>query len=245
MSLADLVSGLGAECGTVVRTYLNDLRPVRIATCDPARGRDFVPPLKTSFADGCFGPMMAHARPATVSIWSGLGADARDDPRLAEWQAARHLKELAVLVLSSGPTFRDHIELHFRDYLAHDLQTTLSVVVPTMARVWASRKAGLVTRMIVNHRQERGEWGRAGRSLPILGSENPAHLSRAEFRVSLLLGHGLSVQGVAEALSLSEATIRTHLRNIYAKTETANLAELVFQLIDTWDNPRVPEARSA
>jgi DNA-binding CsgD family transcriptional regulator len=37
--------------------------------------------------------------------------------------------------------------------------------------------------------------------------------------------------GVAAELSLSEATVRSHLRAIYAKTETSGLAELVFQLI--------------
>lgn len=47
----------------------------------------------------------------------------------------------------------------------------------------------------------------------------------------LLLGRGLSVTGVAEELAVTETTVRSHLRNIYAKTGTSGLAELVFALL--------------
>ena len=66
---------------------------------------------------------------------------------------------------------------------------------------------------------------------PILGTSNPARLSRAEFRVCLLLSRGLSVKGVTVELGLSEATIRSHLRSIYSKTQTSGLAELVYRIL--------------
>ena len=66
---------------------------------------------------------------------------------------------------------------------------------------------------------------------PILGVANPAKLSRAEFRVCLLLSRGLSVKGVTAELGLSEATVRSHLRSIYSKTEVAGLPELLYRIL--------------
>jgi DNA-binding NarL/FixJ family response regulator len=100
-----------------------------------------------------------------------------------------------------------------------------------MARTWANRQVGLVTRMVVNHRAAAEP--APARPVPamILSPSNPARLSRAEFRVCLLLSRGLSVTGVSDELAVSEATVRSHLRSIFSKTETSGLAELVFALL--------------
>lgn len=225
-----LATGLGAEAGLLVRTHMNDFRPIRIAVWDRLGTRSSSP-LKTSFADGRFGPHMARPRPATIWLASQHDGDGDADPALETWQARRGMSEFAVLVLASGPTTRDHIELHFKNQISVAMQSALSVVVPTMARTWASRQVGLVTRTVVNHRitQDPGPMRPARKAL--LGPANPARLSRAEFRVCLLLSRGLSVLGVASELAVSEATVRSHLRSIYAKTETSGLAELVFNLL--------------
>lgn len=52
-------------------------------------------------------------------------------------------------------------------------------------------------------------------------------LTRAEARVALLLQNGLSPKAIADRLSVSITTIKTHLQHIYAKTETHRQAELV------------------
>ncbi|MGV8988931.1 MAG: helix-turn-helix domain-containing protein [Cypionkella sp.] len=167
--------------------------------------------------------------------------DATGDPSLCEWQSARGMKEFLVLVLASGPKTRDHIELHFRDPLTEETEALLRLILPDMARVWSSRKVGLITRTILNHRSN-DPWGfRHPTQAKILDTDNPLRLSRAEFRVCLLLSLGLVVQAVAKELCLSEPTIRTHLRNIYAKAECGSLAELVFQLVDG----RAPAANAA
>lgn len=111
------------------------------------------------------------------------------------------------------------------------MQATLAAVLPTMARTWANRQVGLVTRTVVNHRATADLALQQSVPAMILGTSNPARLSRAEFRVCLLLSRGLSVTGVAEELTVSEATVRSHLRSIYAKTDTSGLAELVFALL--------------
>lgn len=51
--------------------------------------------------------------------------------------------------------------------------------------------------------------------------------SPAECRVATLLVQGQTCEAIAEVLSLSRHTVRTHLKNIFAKTGTARQAELV------------------
>jgi DNA-binding NarL/FixJ family response regulator len=243
-ALTELAAGLGAEAGVIVRTQMNDNHPVRIAQCDLTHGVP-VRPLQRSFADSYFGPLIYRARAAT--IWQARlhADDATGDPSLGEWQAARRMKEMVVLVLSSGPQTRDHIELHFREALSHDTETTLALMLPDMVRVWASRRVGLVTRSIINHRTTDAGGFHAGRKANVLGSDNPMRLSRAEFRVCLLLSNGLMLQAVARELALSEATVRSHLRNIYQKTACGSLAELVFKLIDGRSIPDTPRSLTA
>lgn len=238
-ALTELVVGLGAEAGMVVRTQRNDQRSVRIAVCDLAR-RSPTRPLQCSFADAFFGPPIFQARAATVWQASVYADDATGDPSLAEWQAARRIKEFVTLILSSGQQTRDHIELHFREFLSPATELTINAVLPDMVRVWASRRVGMITRSIINHRRnDISNVQHSGARVRILGSDNPRRLSRAEFRVCLMLGNGLLVQAVAKELSLSESTIRTHLRSIYAKTGSSSLAELVFRLMDGKSIPEV------
>ena len=212
-ALTELVSGLGAEAGVIVRTQMNDQRPVRIAMCDLARDTRHRP-LQRTFADAYFGPLIHRARSATVWHARAHADDSTGDPSLAVWQAARKMKEFVALILSSGTQTRDHIELHFRDFLSPGCESTIAAMLPDMVRVWASRKVGLITRSIINHRPGESLGFRGGTKEKVLDSDNPLRLSRAEFRVCLLLGRGLRVQAVASELSLSEATIRTHLRKI-------------------------------
>ncbi len=221
-------AGLGAEAGMLVRTHFSDFRPVRVAVWDRAGGRNPVP-LSASYADGHFGPPIT--RPRAASVWLSSQGETAGDPALKAWQSRRGVGEFAVLVLAGGPGARDHIELHFRTALAPAMQTALDAVLPTMARTWANRQVGLVTRSVVNHRLADMAPERPAPPAILLGATNPARLSRAEFRACLLLGRGLSVIGVAEELAVSEATVRSHLRSIYAKTGTASLVELVFALL--------------
>jgi DNA-binding CsgD family transcriptional regulator len=240
-ALVQLLRAVHADAGMIVRTHRSDFRPVAVATHD-TRAVTAERPLKTSFADGLFGTVMQV--PRTASLWLGSAqANEFDDgcnPALREWQASRGLKEFAVLVLASGPKVRDHIELHFSHRLSSEVVHVLSALLPTLVRTWAARQVGLVTRTVVNHRPSNRLPPANSGTLPILSSLNPARLSRAEFRVCLLLARGLSVAGVSEELKLSDATVRTHLRNIYAKANANSLSELVFLLMSS----RVPSEQT-
>lgn len=234
VALAQLLRAVHADAGMIVRTHRSDFRPVAIATHD-TRAQTAERPLRMSFADSFFG--IAMQVPRTASMWLGSAqaneADADCNPALREWQGSRGLKEFVVLVLAGGPTIRDHIELHFTHALSSEVVQVLSALLPTLARTWAARQVGLVTRTVVNHRQANRPVLSDTSARPILSAVNPARLSRAEFRVCLLLSRGLSIAGISDELKLSDATVRTHLRNIYAKVHTNSLAELVFLLMSS------------
>ncbi|MCA0272122.1 MAG: helix-turn-helix transcriptional regulator [Proteobacteria bacterium] len=242
-AFAGLAAGLRAEAGMLVRTALSDFRPARVAIWD-RHGGERADPLGKSFADGVFGSAFARPRPASLWLFSEFPHDDGDltDPALGIWQTRRGFSEFMAVVLESGATTRDHIELHFRDPLSSADIASIEAILPTMARTWSARQVGLVTRCIINHRRPET---RVPERMPLLSITNPAHLSRAEFRVCLLLSRGLSPQSIADELTVSDTTIRTHLRNIYAKTETTGMPDLVYNLIKGRDRGGDEEIRSA
>lgn len=239
-AFACLVRGMGAEAGAIVRTYPGRPFPQIVTMHDEKAGDGVSRPLRGSFASALFGAYLESAMPATVWLASQHtdDTDTVADAGLLVWQSARRFREMAVLTLTSNPSFQDHIELHFRERLPESTVAMLNVILPSIARIWACRKVGLITAQVAERRRrDEGRPALTGRG-PILGAGNPADLSRAEFRVSVLLSRGLSVKGVSTELGLSEATIRSHLRSIYAKTGTRSLAQLVFLLLE---RPAGPE----
>ena len=231
--LTGLVSGLGAECGAIVRTRNSDPRTVRLALCDLVRAAPSCQ-LRRSFADSHFGPLLSKARPATV--WQATAQDSATtgDTALADWQTARGMKEFLVLVLSSQPRSRDHVELHFRHPLTSGVKQSIVATLPDMARIWATHRAGSVSA----HRTSDPDQYRSRPDPRILDADNPQRLSRAEFRVCLSLIHGQMIPAVSQDLGLSQQTIRTHLRNIYAKTGCNSLSDLLFRLMDRQQEPQ-------
>ena len=77
----------------------------------------------------------------------------------------------------------------------------------------------------------------------ILSMDNPAGLSRMEYRVCVLLSDGVALERIHQELAISRSTLRTHLRNVCAKTEFKKLDELLAVLAPTesregnWANP--------
>lgn len=230
-ALQELSIGLGAEAAMLVRTYPGDSRPSRIAVHDSLTAAQTARPLAQCYADEQFGADIQRPKPG--SIWLTSTQAEPGAAALGEFQDSRKLGEFCVLILAASAGVRDHIELHFRNPLTLDTQITLGAVLPTMARTWASRQVGLVTRTVINHRPAvAAVMAAGGAAIPVLSVTNPFRLSRAEFRVCMLLSRGLSVHAVCDQLTLAEATVRSHLRNIYAKTETDSLVELVFLLLE-------------
>ena len=52
-------------------------------------------------------------------------------------------------------------------------------------------------------------------------------LTPAEAQVASLLATGLDIAGLTVRLHISQATVRSHLKSIFAKTETGQQSQLV------------------
>ncbi|MCV6595403.1 MAG: helix-turn-helix transcriptional regulator [Silicimonas sp.] len=236
-ALQALSDGFGAEAAALSRHLKTETRPRSVALSDMRADVPDLPALTRALAVDVMGYFYDHARPATLWFLSDHLADEQwqTSQSLTHWQAARDIEEIVVVVLARNARQSDFIEFHFTRALERSEKLEFETLLPTIVRSWAGRQTGLVTQAGMDARvararaaasDDRFKWEQ-----PLLDMANPANLSRAEFRVCLLLSRGLSVKGVTDELGLTEATVRTHLRSIYAKTETSSLAELLYRIL--------------
>ncbi len=183
-------------------------------------------PLEVSFAGAICGADFSHAK--VGSVWFGREENLEDQPRLIGAYRDRCLVETAAIMLDKKNGTSDFLELHFGCPISADLETSLEIIAPILSDCWKARAMGRFSDALLSR----------GRVVPdrpkvtgILSMENPCRLSRAEYRVCLLLGRGLNNQALLSELSITMATLRTHLRNIYAKTGTASQTELIHLLL--------------
>lgn len=226
-SLELLALGLGAEIVAVVRYPRQSGSPGRTVGWDRAVAEVRGGRLDSGYARSLMGAYFDAARPG--SLWFRSMVEEGATPGLTEFHAARQLRELAIIPLESNSRFIDMIELHFHDKLRGHQQVILNSLAPVLARTWQNRTQGLFTESLLREAPVSTVIDLA----PILSVENPARLSRAEYRVSLMLSRGMSIEQVRTELRIRESTLRTHLGSLYAKTGCANLSELVFRLAST------------
>ncbi|MFF3215683.1 response regulator [Streptomyces sp. NPDC002886] len=71
-----------------------------------------------------------------------------------------------------------------------------------------------------------------GTNGPVPGSALPEDLTRREREVLALIGQGLPNRGIAEKLFISEATVKTHINNLFAKAAIPDRAAAVRRAIE-------------
>ncbi len=150
----------------------------------------------------------------------------------AEWNKRPEVNEVSLVILHANTEQIDAIEMIFDQPPKLHPQLHPSLVTIALAEAWALRVKGLAGRIIRSN-------GRS-QAMPerylggdILTAANPCGLSRAELRVCELLAIGTKAKDIAATLELSVPTIRTHLRNIYAKTSTSGQLELITVINDS------------
>ncbi|QMU59800.1 MAG: helix-turn-helix transcriptional regulator [Boseongicola sp.] len=236
-ALAALGNAISAEAAVVSRDSRNEGRSRVVAQFDVRDGDRMVDQIKRAYASEVLGGYFNKIQAGAVWFLSDHLADPDFVPseNLNNWRANRAVSDVAIVALETTGIQFDYLEFHFSRDLSHSDKTEAERVFPTLVRAWAGRKTGLVTQSQMDERmiqaRIRATSSRIGVEEDILGVSNPAKLSRAEFRVCLLLSRGLAVKAVTEELGLSEATVRSHLRSIYAKTATKGLAELVYRIL--------------
>lgn len=221
---------LRAEAAAMCRVDLSPENRSERAICHATK-RSWTQDLgsfEVSFAAGVCGEDLASAQIGTV--WRGTYEDFDTKERLATIFRSRRLSETIIIPLQKNKSWGDFLELHFCDPVSNSFIDYLELLGPVLAGCWKSRSPGLFACSALSHRPARH--GSSGHR-PILSVENPYRLSRAEYRVCLMLSRGLNNKTVVSELSVSMATLRTHLRNIYAKTDCASQPELVHKLLSS------------
>ena len=233
-ALRALAVGLGATSAAITRHHHRTEDRPRLVALYSGTGPM---PTTRAYCDDVLGCHFGHALPGTVWFLSDMVDDPAWTPShaLEPWLKADRMRDIVVIPMSSTRQNVDYIEFHFPSVLTRSVQQDIEALVPTIERSWMGRRPGLVAAATLDERaipayvsneNERPRW-----DSPILGMSNPAGLSRAEFRVCLLVSRGLSIKAVSEELGLSDNTVRSHLRAIYAKTETASLSELIYLIL--------------
>ena len=214
---------------------------ISICRIDRQRPRDFarvvshdsravpaedVMPFEVSFASGICGMDLEKTKPG--SVWAGTLPDFDDRPRLASVYRHRRLAETIVIPLVHQGAHSDCLELHFAHATAPGFCDRIGVLASILADCWKDRALGLLSEAALSARREQVV---ADGHADILSPENPCRLSRAEYRVCLLLSRGLNNRAILSELSIGMSTLRAHLRNIYAKTGSASQPELIHKLL--------------
>ncbi len=239
--LRRLLVDIGAEAGMVVRINHSNNYTNKFIEVDTRDAESYVPKLKRSYVKCVLGEYLTKLQ--GTQLWLSSQMEERqvsyNDPSLAEWQVSRSFSEFAIIVLSAEKHKAEFLEMHFREPVSATHLQLMESLLPTMCRSWSNRTGGLFTAALHDRCQS---FAGTEINLPILGCINPAKLSRSEFRVCMLLSCGLSVEAIISELSVSVATVRSHLRNIYSKTDTTSHAELVYRLLS---NPAQDPAATA
>lgn len=221
---------VGAEAGMVVRINHSDNNTNKFIGVDTRDTEPYLPKLKRSYVKCVLGEYLTKLQDS--QLWLSSQMDDRqgryNDPSLAEWQASRSFSELAVIVLSTDKHKSEFLEMHFREPISATHIQLIESLLPIMCRSWNHRSGGMFSAAL---HEKSHPFARQETNQPILGCANPTKLSRSEFRVCMLLSCGLSIDAIISELSVSVATVRSHLRNIYAKTDTTSHAELVYRLL--------------
>ena len=218
-----------AESSIITRTFRLNKLTQYIVRCNSQEGTIW-PTQARSNVELIFGEFIFSAK--VGSIWKLSDASPSQLSKEAKEFHAKpsHLVESVACPLEITRTFVDHIELQFKHQPAeHDLNL-LIMLMGTLGAGWARREPGLVSKKLNQRRHLSVACANEANQVSILSTENPARLSRCEFRVCSLLNEGMTVNVIANALSVGRATVRSHLSSIFSKTGAANQVELLHLL---------------
>ena len=183
-----------------------------------------------SFAHDVLG---AYADKAKLgSVWSSAAHLSENDSPLQLFQHRKGLRELDIIPLATGNKHLDFLEIHYGHPVPLSQKHALEDLAVSLSDTWAARKPGVFTAALPKARSVQSRAAKTP-AAPILSFENPAGLSKAEYRVCASLNRGLTTNELCGELHISKATLRTHLRNIYAKTNAESMPQLLFALVSS------------
>lgn len=228
-ALEGIVKAFGADCAVISRVWLNK-GAHRVAARADTRDPKFQRPLFHSFANDALGPFRNKPKRASVFSLRDDGADPSDiSAVLLDWMSHRKLDDILFICLDHNGGEIDFLELHFGQSSEPGYREAIEQVAPQLSETYQARRAGLITESL--SRQSVTALRKSYSEAPILSTENPTGLTRAEWRVCVLVSRGLSPQSIGAELEIGPATVRTHLKHIYSKTALDTFHMLARRLV--------------
>lgn len=223
----------GAELSLLLRFSGNKRRPNRLCVSGTLAGRLAAYPEASEFSRLLLEDHLTASRVASVWALSEHDRDVTDriGPSTSRWMARSHIRDAVTIVLGRDDAVTDMLEMQFTARLTRDRLEFIRLFAASLADSWSRRQHGLVPHLLRHHQQHLTLLSNHDADTDLLAPSNPAGLTRSEFRVCMLLKRGLRPAAVRKELEVSQSTLRTHLRNIYAKTETEGQVDLVFRLL--------------
>lgn len=201
-----------------------------IDTCrDHAR-----PKLDRAFMQVAFPGISGHLKKGASILVSDVISNSSRDDDLSVWMMRRKISDIGVICLGSSNGTADFLEFHLSS--VETWAQRAPVIGAMLAEIYAGRRVGLIARQLMADcsGDEKSE-----KEL-ILAPDNPAKLTKSEWRLCVLIGSGLSRDRVVEELCITKNTVRTHLRNIYAKTGCDSFHELALRLVQPCEQQHLP-----
>ncbi len=229
-ALEALMQSVRADAAVLSRWLQKGSQTRYITRCDAQSGKlGSTPPV--SYAEAVLHGCMMSAKPGSVWTWSDVtDCNAFEPHQPALRNVPNDLIEVVVCPLELTSGYMDCLELHFRHKPAQHNLDLLVNLLGAFANCWKRRKPGLITKKVAQNQRPTRARSRQEHQMPLLGIENPAKLSRSEFRVCTLLREGMTVNVIAENLSIGPATVRSHLSSVFSKTGASNQVELIHRL---------------
>ena len=220
-----------ARSASVVRLQLDTAKETALERADRAGAvpAPHVPGL--SFPQYLLGHGLGQAQQGTVWYASDLAREIAGDERTGSLcMPDERTREIAAIVLEPRRLSSDILVLHLPQRLSARDAGALSLLAGVLSRAWRHRSAGVFP-AAVEHGRNAGAVSERSAPDAILDASNPAGLSRSEYRVCQLVSHGMSAKAISGRLLISESTVRSHLRSIYAKTRANGQRELIYKLL--------------
>ncbi len=228
-ALHRLMVSVKADAAVISRRRSKDDKIKYIARCGVQSGKLWGTQ-PNSHAEHVLRDCVTSAKTGSIWKWSDVGFLPSDVLPSSHRTMPVDLFEVVVCPLEVKGSHLDCLELHYRHQPKQYDLDLLTNLLGTFASCWERRSPGLITKKIVQNGMPSCVRSRRDDGLSLLDVENPAKLSRSEFRVCTLLREGMTVNVIAENLSIGPATVRSHLSSIFSKTGASSQIELLHKL---------------
>lgn len=191
-------------------------------------------PLVRAHGMALAGQTLSRAKPGTLWSMQELDRDAasRLEPRVVAWMDERGLREAMLVPLSLAGETTDVLEFYLTAPLDASRRRGLETLIFAAAEAWGRRPEGRIAR-ILRAAPAINENLAAGRpTAHPLSESNPLNLTAAELRICGLMQRGTDLTEASKSLGIADSTLRSHLRNIFAKTGVAGQVGLVRMLLE-------------